>query len=212
MSAAGRAAAPRVALTRDDALDDAERSALAAAGLAVTPAADAASAEVVVTRLTAVGKAELAAIGALPESWDAPLVVVLETPPTPYAARVLHTRVEGAVPAGEPQALVATVRAVLAGQSAHPLAWRAMLARPLLSTREKQVLAMVVLGLTNGEIAAKLHVTEGNVKFHLTSSFRKLGVRSRDEASALILDPDAGLGPGILRILPEGDGPAAGHR
>jgi DNA-binding CsgD family transcriptional regulator len=59
---------------------------------------------------------------------------------------------------------------------------------------------MVVLGLTNAEIAQKLFVTEASVKAHLTSAFAKLGVRSREAAAALILDPDAGYGPGILRI------------
>jgi DNA-binding CsgD family transcriptional regulator len=54
--------------------------------------------------------------------------------------------------------------------------------------------------VTNAEIAQKLFVTEASVKAHLTSAFAKLGVRSREAAAALILDPDAGYGPGILRI------------
>jgi DNA-binding NarL/FixJ family response regulator len=59
---------------------------------------------------------------------------------------------------------------------------------------------MVVLGLTNGEIAHKLRLSESTVKSHLSSSFTKLGVRSRGEAASLILDPAAGLGTGILVI------------
>jgi DNA-binding CsgD family transcriptional regulator len=93
-----------------------------------------------------------------------------------------------------------TLLAVRAGQSAYPLAFREQLERPLLSAREKQVLAMVVLGLANQEIAGKLFLSEASVKAHLTSAFAKLGVRSREAAAALILDPDAGYGPGILRI------------
>jgi hypothetical protein len=38
------------------------------------------------------------------------------------------------------------------------------------------------------------------VKSHLSSAFSKLGVRSRNEATALILDPENGLGTGILAI------------
>jgi hypothetical protein len=38
------------------------------------------------------------------------------------------------------------------------------------------------------------------VKSHLSSAFTKLGARSRSEATALILDPATGLGPGILTI------------
>lgn len=94
--------------------------------------------------------------------------------------------------------LAITVRAACAGQVAVPHDLLAHMAPPLLSFREKQVLGMVVLGFTNQEIAAKLHLTESTVKSHLSSSFRKLGVRSRKEAAAMILDTRSGLGPGIL--------------
>jgi DNA-binding NarL/FixJ family response regulator len=62
---------------------------------------------------------------------------------------------------------------------------------------------MVVLGFSNGEIAAKLFVTESGVKNQLSSAFAKLGVTSRSAATELILDNESGLGPGILRISPE---------
>ncbi|HEX6490748.1 MAG TPA: response regulator transcription factor [Gaiellaceae bacterium] len=92
------------------------------------------------------------------------------------------------------------VRAVCTGQLALPGAFRSSFARPLLSPREKQILAMVVMGFTNQEIANKLFVVESTVKSHLSSVFHKLGVRSRSEAAALVLDADAGLGQGILGI------------
>jgi len=66
--------------------------------------------------------------------------------------------------------------------------------------REKQVLGMVVMGFSNGEIANKLVLAESTIKSHLSSAFSKLGVRSRGEATELILDPVNGLGPGILSI------------
>ncbi len=96
--------------------------------------------------------------------------------------------------------LAATVRAVGAGQLAIPIDLARQIEKPVLSRRQKQVLGLVVLGLSNGEIAAKLHLSEHTVKCHLYASFRKLSVNSRDEAVSLILDPDEGLGTGILSI------------
>ena len=60
------------------------------------------------------------------------------------------------------------------------------------------------MGFSNAEIARKLFVTEATVKSHLSSSFAKLGVRSRAEATARILDPEHGLGTGILAISDDG--------
>jgi two-component system response regulator DesR len=96
--------------------------------------------------------------------------------------------------------LAITVRAACAGQLAVPQDLLDHIAPPVFSSREKQVLGMVVLGFMNQEIAAKLHLTESTVKSHLGSAFRKLGVRSRQEAAALILDSRSGLGAGILTI------------
>ena len=72
---------------------------------------------------------------------------------------------------------------------------------------------MVVLGFSNSEIAAKLYVSDSTVKSHLTSAFSKLGVRSRNEATAMILDLDSGLGTGILAISEEHErlGPTDGY-
>lgn len=44
---------------------------------------------------------------------------------------------------------------------------------------------MASLGLTNGEVAARLHVTVHTVKFHLGAIYRKLGVTNRTEAAVL---------------------------
>jgi DNA-binding NarL/FixJ family response regulator len=69
-----------------------------------------------------------------------------------------------------------------------------------LSNREKQVLGMVVMGFSNHEISQKLCLAESTVKGHLSSAFGKLDVSSRSEAAAIILDPDQGVGAGILAI------------
>jgi DNA-binding NarL/FixJ family response regulator len=98
------------------------------------------------------------------------------------------------------RALESCLLAVLAGQVCVPREHRRQVAPPVLSTREKQILGMVVMGYMNGEIARRLFVAESTVKSHLSSAFSKLGVRSRSEAATLILDPERGLGIGILAV------------
>jgi len=51
-----------------------------------------------------------------------------------------------------------------------------------LSSREREILALVATGSSNSEIAAALWVSEQTVKYHLTHVYRKLGVRGRTEA------------------------------
>lgn len=53
-----------------------------------------------------------------------------------------------------------------------------------LSPRELDVLTELARGRRNREIAARLHVTEHTVKFHVANILAKLGVRSRGEAAA----------------------------
>jgi len=101
--------------------------------------------------------------------------------------------------------LAPTVRAVLAGQIVVPPMTRASVVRPPLSHREKETLGLLVLGLTNAEIARRLYLAESTVKCHLTSIFSKLGVRSRNEAVARVLDPQHGLGLGTLTVPGDGD-------
>jgi NarL family two-component system response regulator LiaR len=51
-----------------------------------------------------------------------------------------------------------------------------------LTERERDVLACLAEGLNNNEIAGKLVVSLGTVKFHVSNIFQKLGVDSRVEA------------------------------
>ena len=52
-----------------------------------------------------------------------------------------------------------------------------------LTDRELEILKLVAEGHTNGRIARELWVTEQTVKFHLSNTYRKLGVANRTEAS-----------------------------
>jgi two-component system nitrate/nitrite response regulator NarL len=55
----------------------------------------------------------------------------------------------------------------------------------VLTSRERQVLALVAAGLANKEIARQLKISEHTVKFHVAAILAKLGAQSRTEAGYL---------------------------
>jgi pimeloyl-ACP methyl ester carboxylesterase/DNA-binding CsgD family transcriptional regulator len=61
-----------------------------------------------------------------------------------------------------------------------------------LTAREREVLDRVARGLSNGEIAKLLRISEKTVRNHLTTIFAKLGLASR--AQAIVTAREAGLG------------------
>jgi DNA-binding NarL/FixJ family response regulator len=63
--------------------------------------------------------------------------------------------------------------------------------RNSLSTREREILDLVVEGSTNREMAKALFITETTVKVHLRHIYEKLGVRSRTEAAVRALEDEA---------------------
>jgi len=48
-----------------------------------------------------------------------------------------------------------------------------------LTAREREIVLLVISGLTNKAIANELHLSEGTVKIHLHNVFIKIGVKSR---------------------------------
>ncbi len=87
--------------------------------------------------------------------------------------------------------LARAIRAARAGQpTLAPEAAQALITRVTapktpghdLSPREREVLALMVQGLNNPDIAEKLVVGRSTVKFHVSSILGKLGVQSRTEA------------------------------
>ncbi|MFA4964675.1 MAG: response regulator transcription factor [Thermoleophilia bacterium] len=60
-----------------------------------------------------------------------------------------------------------------------------------LTEREREVLVLVARGMTNGDIAAHLFLSEGTVKTHVKRIFAKLGLHDRTQA--VILAYEVGL-------------------
>lgn len=92
--------------------------------------------------------------------------------------------------------LAAAIRAAHAGRSMlSPEATQALVqaaAQPLspgfdLTDREREVLALMVEGLNNTQIADRLVLSRSTVKFHVSNILSKLGATSRTEAVALAL-------------------------
>jgi DNA-binding NarL/FixJ family response regulator len=109
---------------------------------------------------------------------------------------------------GDPQELIAGVRAVASGAAyLSPLVTRRVLdglpttrragdahARATdLTGREREVLGLIGAGLSNAEIARRLHVVEGTVKIYVSTILATLGARNRVQAA--VLAHEAGLIP-----------------
>jgi DNA-binding NarL/FixJ family response regulator len=83
------------------------------------------------------------------------------------------------------------IKNVHAGQKHIPVAISDRLAQriPLsdLTPRETEVLALIVRGLNNSDIAASLAITKGTVKIHVNNILGKLAVKDRTQAAATAL-------------------------
>ena len=87
--------------------------------------------------------------------------------------------------------LVKTIRLVHGGRAYLPPAVAATLAahatRPELTARELDVLALIVRGMGNKQIAAELKIAEYTVKNHVKNVLSKLGVEDRTQAATSAL-------------------------
>ena len=63
-----------------------------------------------------------------------------------------------------------------------------------LTTREREILTLLVAGKTNKEIAGQLSLSEGTVRFHVSNILSKMGASNRTEAVSLALQQ------GIVKI------------
>ena len=92
----------------------------------------------------------------------------------------------------EPDELHAALRAAARGEAPlAPKAAAALLAERSsrrkdaieLSTREREVLTLIVEGLANKQIARRLGISEKTVKGHVTNLFQRIGVADRTQAA-----------------------------
>jgi DNA-binding NarL/FixJ family response regulator len=121
-------------------------------------------------------------------------IVILPQPSPQAVRRAVEAGADGVLVENDlVGTLVPALQAALAGLRVVPRDFHRQVVRPAFSHRERQVLSLLVEGRTNGEIAARLYLAESTVKSHVSTAFAKLGVRSRREAAALLLDPDGGL-------------------
>jgi DNA-binding CsgD family transcriptional regulator len=65
----------------------------------------------------------------------------------------------------------------------------------VLTDRERETLALLASGATNGEIASELGIAEPTVKRHLANIYQKLGCTNRVQASNVFHWGDARGGP-----------------
>lgn len=79
--------------------------------------------------------------------------------------------------------------------TADPPRWASADARKArLTRREWEVLSVLVTGVSNGEIAARLHISPHTVANHLANIFDKLEIHNRTQAAVRAL----GMGPAPL--------------
>jgi len=86
------------------------------------------------------------------------------------------------------ETLMDAVRAVMDGHVWMPPALQAEMAAQMLepetdalSSREREIVRAVALGLRNAEVAQRLAIAEATVKSHLNNIFQKLKIRDRTE-------------------------------
>ncbi|MEV4018483.1 response regulator transcription factor [Nonomuraea angiospora] len=126
-----------------------------------------------------------------------------------YIAKALDIGASGfLLKSGDPRELIAGIHAVADGAAylsprvaqrviAHFAGGRmtkGALARDRvapLTDREREVLALLGAGMSNGEIARRLHIVEGTVKAYVSAILTRLGVRNRVQAA--IIAHEAGL-------------------
>jgi DNA-binding NarL/FixJ family response regulator len=53
----------------------------------------------------------------------------------------------------------------------------------VLTARQLEILLLAARGLSSREMAARLHIAQGTVSRHLSDVYKKMGVRSRSEAT-----------------------------
>ncbi|SDJ46367.1 response regulator [Nonomuraea jiangxiensis] len=126
-----------------------------------------------------------------------------------YIARALEVGASGfLLKSGDPRELIAGIHAVAEGAAyLSPKVAQRVIAEiaggrmakgarardrvEALTERERQVLALLGAGLSNAEIATRMHIVEGTVKAYVSAILTRLDVRNRVQAA--IIAYEAGL-------------------
>ncbi|MBS1143888.1 MAG: DNA-binding response regulator [Proteobacteria bacterium] len=128
-----------------------------------------------------------------------PVAVVSAFDDVPTITRVMNLGASGFIPkAYSGEALLSAVREILAGNLFRPAGNSVSQIDDMtpvppaktgvrpdevgLTDRQGQVLALMVRGMSNRDIADQLGLSEGTVKIHATAVFKALGVNSRTQA------------------------------
>ena len=129
----------------------------------------------------------------------AALIILTDDVEKFLAADTLRSGVRAILPReAKPEEIYAAIQASVAGLVViHPDALDSVLSTDaarqseldssdqILTPREIEVLRMIADGLGNKEIASKLGISDHTVKFHISSTFAKLGASNRAEAVTL---------------------------
>jgi two-component system response regulator DesR len=160
----------------------------AARGDTVVPAALAARPDVALVDIEMPGGDGLTAARALHDQLPSCRVVILTTfGRSGYLRRAMASGAIGFLLKDAPAAeLAAAIRRVVAGERVvdPDLALAALSAgdNPL-TDREREVLAAALDGASIADLAARLALSEGTIRNHLSAAIQKLGVRNRLEAA-----------------------------
>ncbi|HEY4040894.1 MAG TPA: response regulator transcription factor [Rhodopila sp.] len=129
----------------------------------------------------------------LPKEAEAPVVALTKAAPSGAPAGILS-------PDATAEQLDAALRAVFAGllvrssAAQEPRGFAPAEEMPLLTPREREILALIGEGLSNKAMARRLGISVHTVKFHLEALFAKLDATSRAEAVA------KGLRGGVIEL------------
>jgi DNA-binding NarL/FixJ family response regulator len=125
---------------------------------------------------------------------EAAVLVFASHPDTQFVRNALRAGASGFLHAGmRPEQIVRAVRLVSEGKKTVPKELLDVLvaeedAEPdlaALTPRQRQILELVVEGLSNVEIGKRLFLTESTVKQHLHAAYKLLNVQNRTQAAKL---------------------------